>query len=99
MVAEVGFTPTEKSFWPPPPPVVNGAKVWLKNQVLWAIPEQLSAAAPPAQLPLSRCNAQNDRPLMPVLRAQLRTVVASAVVNVSAGPKSSTPIISVTLTM
>ena len=97
-VPEPGLTPTEKSFWLPPP-LVNGANVWLKNHWLCWIPEQLSAAAPPGQLPLSRCRAQNEMPEIPVLRAQLSTVVASAVVNVSAGPKSSTPIISMMPTM
>ena len=38
-------------------PLVNGSKVWLNCHVDWEIPEQLSAAGPPGQLPLSRCSA------------------------------------------
>ena len=76
-------------------PDVNGSKMWLNCHVDWLIPEQLSAAPPPGQPPLSRCRAQNDSDRMPWVFAQLVTVVALARVKVSAAPKSSMPIISV----
>ncbi len=71
---------------PPPELLVNGAKALLKNQVLWEMPEQLSEPAVPTQPPLSRSSAQKDRVLMPLLSAQASTVLASAVVKVSAAP-------------
>ncbi len=69
-VPELGFTPTEKSFtgWVL---LVNGAKILVKSHLFWAIPEQSSRAAAPAQLPLSRCSAQKDSVLMPFETAQL----------------------------
>ena len=93
-VAEFGFTATEKSLVTVEP-LVNGAKMWVKSQVFWLMPEQESSPPLPAQLPLSRWSAQKDSVLMPFETAQLYTVVALATVKVSAAPKSSMPTISV----
>src|SRR5579862_5292760 len=69
-----------------PEPLVNGSSVLLKYQVGWEMPEQVSLPPVPGQPPLSRCRAQNDSVLTPLLCAQLRTVPASASVKVSSGP-------------
>ena len=50
---------------------VNGSKVWLKSQVDWAIPEQVSLPPVPGQPPLSRSSAQKDSSPMPLATAQL----------------------------
>src|SRR6266542_110411 len=75
------------------------AKMWVNSHVVWARPEQLSLARPPGQLPLSRCSAQNDSSASPMFRAHRWMVRALSRVKISGGPKSSTPIISVTPVM
>src|SRR2546423_2010910 len=62
---------------------LNGSHFLLKYHVGCEIPEQLSAPAVPGQPPLSRCEAHIEISLMPLLRAQFSTVVASASVQVS----------------
>jgi hypothetical protein len=49
---------------------MNGSKVWLKYQVGWEMPEQVSDPAVPGQPPLSRCSAQKETVLIPLLLAQ-----------------------------
>ncbi len=95
-VPEAGAAVTEKSSSGTVVPLVKGAKIRVKSQVFCWIPEQSSAAGPPGQPPLSRWSAQKERVLMPLATAQSYTWAASASVKVSAGPKSSTPGISVT---
>ncbi len=62
---------TEKSLTGVVEPLVYGAKMWLKSQVPWAMPEQLSEPAVPTQPPLSRWSAQNESVLTPLESAQL----------------------------
>src|SRR5271167_3569069 len=69
--------------------LVKNSNAWLKNHVGWLRPEQVPAPLVPGQPPLSRCNAQNDRVPIPLLLAQISTAMASALVKVSSGPKSS----------
>ncbi|WP_316315926.1 hypothetical protein, partial [Clavibacter michiganensis] len=59
-VPEAGVAEREKSFSGAVLPLVNGAKTCEKSQVFCWMPEQLSAAPPPAQLPLSRWSAQKE---------------------------------------
>ncbi|CAM5682786.1 hypothetical protein SVIOM342S_09923 [Streptomyces violaceorubidus] len=68
---EAGAAEREKSFAGAVPPPVKGAKMCEKSQVFCWMPEQLSAAPPPAQLPLSRWSAQKEeRCRCPACRAQ-----------------------------
>ncbi|MFF1519426.1 hypothetical protein [Streptomyces sp. NPDC058305] len=94
--AAPGATATPKSSGTGVPGPLKSAKAWLKAQVSWAMPEQVSLPPVPGQPPLSRWRAQNERVLIPCVFAQESTAAASAVVNVSAAPKSSMPGISVT---
>ncbi len=77
----------------------NSSHTWLKNQVGCVIPEQVPAPLVPGQPPLSRCSAQNDSVPIPIRSAHSKSAIACALVNVSSGPKSSMPGISVTPTM
>ncbi len=69
-VPEAGAAEREKSLAGAVLPPVKGAKMCEKSQVFCWMPEQLSAAPPPAQVPLSRWSAQKESVLMPCLRAQ-----------------------------
>ncbi|HUY44330.1 MAG TPA: hypothetical protein VMV92_01185 [Streptosporangiaceae bacterium] len=70
---------------------MKGSKVWLDCHVASVIPEQLSLPPVPGQPPLSLSSAQNDNSARCVAAAQCSIVVASAVVKISGGPKSSKP--------